>query len=68
MQFLLLRLWPSTVVKCEDVDAHQPATERPDAVDAGGLGKRFEDGRQSEKGEVDQNSRLGSSKTLDHLW
>jgi hypothetical protein len=68
LQFLLLRLRPGTVVKCKNVDAHQPATKCPDAVNTGRLGKRFEDGRQSKKGEVDQDGRLGSSKTLDHLW
>jgi hypothetical protein len=39
-----LHLGSGTVVKCEDIDAHEPATQRPDAVNAGGLGKRLEDG------------------------
>ena len=30
-----LRFWPGTVVECEDIDAHEPATECPDAVNAG---------------------------------
>lgn len=46
------------VVEKEDVDGQEPKRHGPDAVGGGGAGEGFEDGRQSEEGEVNEDGRF----------
>ena len=49
----------AAVVEEEYVDAHEPAGHCPDRIAGGGFRQGFQDGREAEKRNVDQDSRLG---------